>query len=112
MTEIDKKKFTRWSREKHLTMYLGRKPIGIRAKDKRTVTVEVDTLKLSGLMSTLEVLENYRVVTKENEVQNVSKGLVYMYEYNMTDADAFKKGIQEMCGIKEAVKATWIKAKK
>ena len=59
-------------------------------------------------MRGLTHLNNLPVAVDENLDYGIIKGLLYIYEYDMTDFELFKKGLIERCGIQDAVQATWI----
>ena len=108
MEESDKRKLSPWMLERCLTQHLGSKPKTIRSRSRTTFSVEVSDVKQSKKMRGLTHLNNLPVAVDENLDYRIIKGLVYIYEYDMTGFELFKKGLIERCGIQDAVQATWM----
>ena len=83
--------------ERFLTQHLGSKPKTIMSRSRTTFSVEVSDVKQSKKMRGITHQNNLPVAVDENLNYGIIKGLVYIYEYDMTDFELFKKGlIREM----------------
>ena len=68
--------------------------------------MEKSDVKQSKKLRGVTHLHNLPAAVDENLDHGIIKGLVYIYEYDMTDIELFKKGLIESCGIPDAVQAT------
>ena len=102
MEEADKRKLSPWMLKRCLTQHLGSKPKTIRSRSRTTVSVEVLDVKQSKKIRGLTHLNNLPVAVDENLDYGIIKGVVYIYKYDMTDFELFKKGLIERCGIQDA----------
>ena len=109
MNENDKRKFTPWLLEKCLTQQLGSKPRTIRTSNNNTFTVEVANREQSLNMQAIANINGISIEVAVNKSLNTIKILVYIYGYNMSDFDAFKRGLSKQYGLQDVVEANWIK---
>lgn len=105
-------KFSPWCLEKSIAQHIGAKPI-IRSKygSKNEYVVEVSTRKESDKILTMKTINGSPISISANAGLNLSKGLVYIDDYDMSDFDSYAGGLRERCGVVEAVEAKWIKTK-
>ena len=108
MREKNKRKFAPWLLDKCTSNYLGSKPKAIRTLNKTALTIEVNCDEQSKEMGKLEKLYGIEVRITVNNKLSANKGLIYIYGYNMTDFEKFKKGLMEEHGLIDVVEPTWI----
>ena len=106
-----KKKMNPWLVEKCITNHLSEKPKNIRSKDKNTYIVEVTTFQQSRELPLLQKLNDKEVEITENQDMSQSKGLIYIYDYNLSDFESYRKNLMTLNGVTDAQKATWIKTR-
>ena len=109
MDEKDKRKFTPWLLEKCLTQQLGSKPTTIRTTNNTTFTVEVASREQSMHMQRIKDINGISTEISVNKSFNTIKGLVYVYGYNLSDFEAFKRGMIKQYGLQDVIEASWIK---
>lgn len=104
----DKRKISPWLLEKSITTHLGGKPKSIRSSNKSAFTVEVKDQLQSRKIKLLTNINEFPVTVSENLNYGTQKGLIYVYEYNMTNFDKYKQGLLNKCGVQDAAVASWI----
>ena len=107
--ESVKRKFHPFLLEKCLTQQLGTKPAKIRSKDATTIIVEIKTKSQSDALQLLETLNEHPVEVTCNSQFSQSKGIIYIYNYNMSDFQEYRRGLMRLTGIEDVIKAEWIK---
>ena len=90
---------------------VGSKPKTIRITNKTTFIVEIATREESITMQAVNKINGINVEGTVNIALNINKGLVYIYEYNTVDFEAFKAGLAKQYGLSNIVEAIWIKSK-
>ena len=109
MDEKDKRKVTPWLLEKCLEKQLGSKPKTIRTTSNTTFTAVVHNKEQSDNMKTINNINGIKTEIKVNKTYNTIKGLIYVYGYNMSNFEAYKRGMMEKYGLQDVVEATWIR---
>ena len=100
LDEADKRKFTAWLLEKCLANCIGSTPVSIRSTSKAAFTVEVNSKQQASSLNSFTNINGIFVKVTINDKMNVSKGLVYVYNYSMCDFEAFRKGLVSNSGYK------------
>ena len=111
VTEEEKRKITPWLLEKCLTNLIGSKPVAIRTKNRTTFSVELATEVACREILKVRTIGEWQVQIKRSETKGGSKGLVYVYGYNMIKIEEFMKGLIAEHGLIDAVEAHWIRPK-
>ena len=111
MNEESKKKISPWLLEKCLQNSLGGKPKSIRSKNPTTFIIEVQGKRQSTEVTRIKSINGYPVKIEPNRTIGSCKGLVYIYNYNMSEFEHFKQNLITDLGLSDAVEATWIKSK-
>lgn len=108
----DTPKFSPWCLEKCLSQHLQRKPI-IRSKSgkKQQYIVEIENKTESEKMKKLTDINGCPVEVTECHNSNLSKGLIYIHDYDMSDFGGFARGLRDKCDVVEAIEAKWIKTR-
>ena len=88
---------------------LRKKPKSIRARSKRTVTIELSKAEESRAMQAMTNINDTPIKTTINTTLNICKGLVYIYNYNLVDFPEFRKGMMEQHGLQDLTEPQWIK---
>ena len=109
MEEGQKKTLSPWLLEKSISHTIQGKPKSIRSKNKTTFTIEISTEKESKYLSSLRFLNNIPVQISVNETNNVNKGLIYVYNYDMSNFPTFRNDLMKHLGVIDVVEPTWIK---
>merc|ERR1719259_523039 len=113
MNPEQKKKFSPWMIEKCFTQVLWTKPRSIRSKSDSEFIIEINTEGQSRNILSIEKLNNVDVRITECTNINQSKGLVYIYDYNVPDSDfkEYSTDLKKAFNLVHVQKAFWIKTK-
>ena len=111
LNEDEKKTMSPWLLEKVFSQAIGSGPKSIRSISSSTYVVEAKDQKQSEKIAQITNLNNKPVQMVVNDKIAISKGLIYIYNYDMRDFPAFKKEICKDLGAVEVTQATWIKNK-
>ena len=98
--------------EKCIQAKIGNKPRTIRTKDSTTFTIQVSKKEESISLSKIDSINGTPVTVTLNDSADISKGLIYIYEYDMTDFDSFKAGLMNRHGLVNVEEAVWIKPRR
>ena len=90
---------------------IGTKPKAIRTLNTTTFTIEVDSVEQSTAMQAITEINGINTEISVNTTFYKTKGLIYIYDYNMSSFQAFQSRLKEQYGLHEVVEATWIKAR-
>jgi len=103
-----KRKLTPWVIDKCITHALtGKVKITTGAKDY--LIIEVETAQQSIEIMKIKDINKIPVVMSEYQEFNTSQGIVYIYGYDLSNFEAFKKGIKEDLTVADAELAFWVK---
>ena len=108
MAEFMKRKLTPWYLEKQLQLQIGTKPTSIRSMDRKSFIIEVSNEQLSKKMKSINKINDISVNIWEY-FQNMTMGLIYVYEYDLNEFDEFRNGLIADYNLKDVQQATWIK---
>lgn len=111
LSEEDKKTFSPWCLQKCISLEVGGKPKNIRSINSTTFSVEVSSDKQSSSLLNLTSLKKCPITVKKHSQHGHLRGLVYLYEYNLTNFESYKKSLIRRLPIDDAVSATWIKSR-
>ena len=98
--------------EKCIQAKIGNKPRTIRTKDSTTFTIQVSKKEESISLSKIDSINGTPVTVTLNDSADISKGLIYIYEYDMTDFDSFKAGLMNRHGLVNVEEAVWVKPRR
>jgi len=104
-----KRKLSPWAIEKCLTQALEGN-LKIRS-GKEYLIIEVESEQQSTLIMELTHLNNIPVEISEHQGFGTSQGIVYIYNYDLSNFESYKTGIKEDFDVKEVERAHWIKQK-
>ena len=107
----NKRKITPFLLEKCIEQIIGSKPRTIRTRDESTFVVRVSNKRESYAMSKLTKIMNYDVETSVNSSSDVEKGLIYIYGYDLSNFESFKKSLVSELNLVNVEEATWIKSR-
>lgn len=110
MGSDNKRKMSPWTLEKCIAVHLGSKPAAIRSS-KNAFTVVVRDRHQSMKMKSLTTINDLPVTVTQNLTYGTQKGLIFVYEYDMSNFENYKLGLLDRCGVQDAVVADWIKVK-
>ena len=111
MNEESKKKISPWLLEKCLQNSLGGKPKSIRSKNPTTFIIEVLGKRQSTEVTRIKSINGFPAKIEPNKTIGSSRGLVYVYNYNMSEFEQFKQNLITDLGLSDVVEATWIESK-
>jgi len=99
--------------ERCFTQELCTKPRTIRSKSESEFIIEVNNEAQSKTILSIKKLNNVDVQITECTNINQSKGLVYIYDYNVPDSDfeEYSTDLKEAFNLVHVQKAFWIKTK-
>jgi hypothetical protein len=106
--ESEKRKITPWLMQKHVETHLGSKPKCIRSGGKNSFIIEVMNKQQSKDIINMKKIEKLPVLIEAHQ-HSLSKGLIYIYEYNLDFFEDFKSGLINDYNLHDAQIANWIK---
>ena len=83
----------------------------IQSSGKDGLMIEVSSKTQGDALRSVEELCGHKCSVQKHDFFNVTKGLVYIYNNDITDLESFKEGLNTQCSVVEVVPATWIKAR-
>ena len=107
-----KRKISPFLLEKCIQAKIGNKPRTIRTKDSTTFVIQVSKKEESIALSKIDEISGVRCSVTLNDSADVAKGLIYIYDYDMTDFDSFKTGLMQQRGLVNVEEAVWIKPRR
>lgn len=87
---VMKRKITPWLLEKALQQQLGGKPKNIRSTNRESFVIEVNNKEQSEAIMKIVTINNTPVNITQDSTFSTSKGLINIYNYDLTDFDNFK----------------------
>ena len=110
LSKTNKRKLNPWILELSLQKVLGNKPKKIRSCSDNAYVVQVNTKEESNRILKLKQIENIPVEkVAEHPSFNCSKGLAFIYNYDLTDFNKFRSQFLQDTGHRNIEQATWIK---
>ena len=111
-TEPGKKRTVNpWLFEKELTDKLEMKPKSIRSESKSSFIIEVGSRRQSETIESIKEINGLSVTITKHPNYNTSKGIIYIYGYDMTDFNSYGCELMREINARDVVQATWIKPK-
>lgn len=110
-TEKDKRTFSPWAIESCLNQAIKGKPKTIRSKNKTTFTIEISTSKQREQIQKTVNIGGFPVTIRETTHSTSPRGIIYIYEYAVTDFQSFRQGLMERLPISDASLAPWRKSR-
>ena len=107
-----KRKISPFLLEKCIQAKIGNKPRTIRTKDSTTFVIQVSKKEESIALSKIDEINGVRCSVTLNDSADIAKGLIYIYDYDMTDFDSFKAGLMQQRGLVNVEEAVWIKPRR
>ena len=99
---------TPWLLEKCVKQQLDKSPVCIRSGGTYSYIIQIDSEEQNRKILNITQINYITVEIVENRFINTSKGIVYMYDYNLSNFELFKIGLQEDKTIKDVEIAKWI----
>ena len=109
MNEDEKKKLSPWGIEKCIQHAIGSKPKIIRSAGRDSFVVEISEARDVEPLKNMNNVNGIPVVISEHPHFNHIQGLIFIYDYDLSNFESFRTGLVEEFNLKEAIQATWIK---
>lgn len=85
------------------------KPKALATSGRNGIVVEVGSKDQSERVRDVQDILSKDCTVKDHEFFNVTKGIIYIYDSNISDLQAFEKGLQQRYTVVEVSLATFIK---
>jgi len=97
--------------EQNLIDVLGGRPMTLSSSGADSLLVQVANKSQSDKIQNLSSLCEVQCVVKKHEFFNTARGLIYLYNTELTDINSFKSGLIDRYHLQSVEEATWIKTK-
>ena len=94
--------------EKELIKELGCKPKTINSSGRDSLLIEATTKEQGGEMASIKELLNKECKTKPHDFLNLTRGMIYVYNSEISDIKSFQSGLKTEYPIESVQEATWV----
>ena len=95
MSEGDKRKMNPSLLEKYIKQQIDKSPIKIQTSGKNSYITQVDSEEQCRKIMNIKQINNINVEMTENQFINTSKGIVYIYDYDLTNFELLRCGLKQ-----------------